>query len=81
MLVIRRRVGETLVIGEEIELEILEISGSQVKVGIRAPREIAVLRKEIRLTMEQNQAAAVRALPAALELLRGTLARRDSCPP
>jgi carbon storage regulator len=69
MLVIRRRAGETLLIGDEVELEILEISASQVKLGIRAPREIAVLRKEIRVTVEQNQAAAVQAPAAALEQL------------
>ena len=58
MLVIRRRPGESLLIGENVEVEILESSTSQVKVGIRAPREIAVVRKEIHLTMEENRAAA-----------------------
>ena len=58
MLVIRRRPGETVVIGEDVEIEVLEISGNQVKVGIRAPREILVLRKEVQLTRTQNRAAA-----------------------
>ncbi|MEO5924529.1 MAG: carbon storage regulator [Bryobacteraceae bacterium] len=58
MLVIRRRVGETLVIGADIEVEVLESGGSQVKLGIRAPRAIGVVRKEIRTVGEQNQAAA-----------------------
>jgi carbon storage regulator len=57
MLVIRRRSGESLLIGDQVEIEILEIEGSQVKLGIRAPREIAVLRKEIQLTIEQNRTA------------------------
>ena len=48
MLVIRRRPGEALVIGEDVEIEILESSASQVKLGIRAPKSVAVLRKEIR---------------------------------
>jgi carbon storage regulator len=80
MLVIRRRAGETLLIGDDVELEILEIGASQVKLGIRAPREITVLRKEIRLTMAQNQAAAVQAKPAALALLRCELAGRGPGP-
>jgi carbon storage regulator len=58
MLVIRRRVGETLVIGSDIEVEVLESGGSQVKLGIRAPREIGVVRKEIRTVGAQNLAAA-----------------------
>lgn len=57
MLVIRRRRGETLVIGGEIEIEILDAGASSVKLGIRAPREIPVVRKEIQLTCDQNRAA------------------------
>jgi carbon storage regulator len=67
MLVIRRRVGETLLIGKEIEVEILESGSSQVKLGIRAPRSIGVVRKEIRMVGEQNQAAAQAIPPQRLE--------------
>jgi len=67
VLVIRRRPGEILLIGEDIEIEVLEASASQVKLGIRAPKSVAVLRKEIRVVGEQNQAAS-RSIPApALE--------------
>ena len=58
MLVIRRRIGESVVIHGDIEVEILELNGSQVKLGIRAPKSIPVMRKEILLVGEQNQAAA-----------------------
>jgi carbon storage regulator len=58
MLVISRRPGESLFIGDDIEVELLEISPSQVKLGIRAPRQVAVLRKEILLTADQNRVAA-----------------------
>ena len=57
MLVIGRRPGETLVIGDDIEIEVLDASGSQVKLGIRAPKWVPVVRKEIRVVSEQNQAA------------------------
>lgn len=57
MLVIRRRAGESLLVGDNVEVEILEISGGQVKLGIRAPREVSILRKEVYLTREQNRAA------------------------
>ena len=58
MLVIRRRAGESLLISDNIEIEILELGPGHVKLGIRAPREIVVLRKEVELTREQNLAAA-----------------------
>jgi carbon storage regulator len=77
MLVIRRRAGEIVAIGTNVELEILEIGHSQVKLGIRAPREVLVLRKEILLTRDQNRAAS-QALPAGeLERLRDQLKRED----
>lgn len=57
MLVIRRRPGETVVIGEDIEVEVLASSSSQVKLGIRAPRDINVVRQEIQLVEQQNRAS------------------------
>jgi carbon storage regulator len=67
VLVIRRRLGEALLIGGEVEIEILEATASQVKLGIRGPRSITVLRKEIYLTREQNRAAARETSPAAMD--------------
>ena len=58
MLVIGRRPGESLILGADIEVEVLEASPSQVKLGIRAPRSVSVVRKEILLVGEQNRAAA-----------------------
>ena len=73
MLVIRRRPGECVLIGDEVEVEILEATSSQVKLGIRAPRSITVLRKEIQLTLEQNREAAREILPGAVERLCASL--------
>lgn len=55
MLVIRRRRGESVVVGEDIEIEILEVTPTQVKLGIRAPKEVTVLRSEIRTTRDVNR--------------------------
>ena len=55
MLIIRRRRGESIVIGEDIEIEILETTSTQVKLGIRAPKDITVLRSEIRVTRDVNR--------------------------
>ena len=47
MLNLTRRVGESLMIGDEIVVKVLEINGNQVRLGIEAPRSIAVFRDEI----------------------------------
>ena len=47
MLMLKRRVGETLLIGDNIEITIMGIQGDQVAIRTRAPREVTVLREEI----------------------------------
>jgi len=66
MLIIRRRIGESLFIGDDVEVELLDICGGQVKLGINAPREVVILRREVRLTAEANRLAA---REASVELL------------
>ena len=67
MLVIRRRVGESFWIGEQVEIEILQIGASQVKVGIRAPKDITVLRAEVKLIQEANLESARQPSAEALQ--------------
>ncbi|MCG3201212.1 MAG: Translational regulator CsrA [Gammaproteobacteria bacterium] len=47
MLILTRRIGETLVIGDDIEVTILGIKGRQVRVGINAPRDVNIAREEL----------------------------------
>lgn len=68
MLILRRRPGESLVIDGDIEIEILE-TGPQVKLGIRAPRHVTVLRKEVAETAERNRAASEAAPRVDIERL------------
>jgi carbon storage regulator len=76
MLVLRRRAGESLLIGDDVEIEVLAITAQGAKIGIRAPRETVVLRKELKITQEQNEEAAqglTRAgLKQAVEKLRSS---------
>ena len=58
MLVLRRRPGECVLIGDEIEIEVLAVTHQGAKIGIRAPKSTVVLRKELRITQEQNAQAA-----------------------
>lgn len=59
MLILTRRVGETMVIGNEVDITVLAVKGNQVRLGVKAPREISVHREEIfqRINGEQSQAA------------------------
>ncbi|HEV2448609.1 MAG TPA: carbon storage regulator [Candidatus Sulfopaludibacter sp.] len=58
MLVIRRHPGEAIHIGEDVEILVIDCGQGRVKLGIRAPKEISVIRGEVKLTREQNLAAA-----------------------
>lgn len=59
MLALSRKQGESIIVGNDIELTILEIKGEQVKVGISAPKSIPVYRKEIYMQIrEENKEAA-----------------------
>jgi len=63
MLVLTRKVNQSIVIGDEIEVVVLEVRGEQVRIGVRAPRTIAVHRKEIyeQIRQENLNAASVSA--------------------
>ena len=69
MLIIRRRVGESILIGDDIEVQITEITGNRIKMGISAPSHVLILRKEIRLAEQENLAAARGVSPEAVHLL------------
>lgn len=66
MLILTRRVGETLMIGDSVSVTVLGVKGNQVRIGITAPKDVAVHREEIYQRIhgeegEQRDAAAPRA--------------------
>lgn len=73
MLITRRRVGEAILIGDGIEIQIIEIGPQTVKLGIQAPREIPVCRKEAKVTRDENLTAAASFSPEKLSTLAARL--------
>jgi len=57
MLVLTRRVNETLVVGDDVTVTILSVSGNQVRIGIKAPRHVSIHREEIYEKIKRQQSA------------------------
>lgn len=75
MLILQRRAGESLVIGEDITVSVLSVDGGRVRLAITAPEDVAILRSELLTARQTNQdAAAEEGAPTELlDLLGGVL--------
>ncbi len=71
MLALTRKKGESLIVNNNIEITVLEIRGDQVKIGIAAPREVPIYRKEVYLQIQEENKAAFNA--EDLEALKNLL--------
>ena len=74
MLVLSRRPGQSILIGKDIEIVVLGSDGVQVRVGIRAPREVTVLRRELlKQVEEENRRASTGTVGVSMESLGAAL--------
>lgn len=77
MLILTRKVGEAIVIAEQITVKLLEIKGGQIKLGIEAPSHIAVHREEVLARiLDENRKAAASEAPSDLDSLTHLLEQR-----
>ncbi len=71
MLALTRKKGESIILNNDIEISVLELRGDQVKIGINAPKEVPVYRKEVYLQIQKENEAASSA--DSLAAIRGIL--------
>lgn len=76
MLVLSRKLNESIMIGDDIEVIIVGVEGDTVKLGIQAPREVSVYRKEVYLTIQQANEEAAKS-HVDTDLLKEILLRKD----
>ncbi|XXM72053.1 carbon storage regulator CsrA [Lysinibacillus sphaericus] len=69
MLVLTRKTGESIQIGEDIEISVVAVKGDQVKLGINAPKNVEIHRKEIYLTIQEENAEASKGIDNLLNIL------------
>ena len=55
MLILTRRIGETLIIGDDVNITVLGVKGNQVRLGINSPKDVSVHREEIYLRIQQEK--------------------------
>ena len=78
MLALTRKKGEALVINNNIEITVLEIRGDQIKIGISAPKDVPIYRKEVYLQIQQENEAAISA--DGLDALNNLLDKKRMIP-
>ncbi|PPK94535.1 carbon storage regulator [Kineococcus xinjiangensis] len=77
MLVLTRRAGESLVIGDAVVVRVLEVRGDVVRVGIEAPRDVQVHRQEVYDAVRDANVAAAAASEDAITALQGAVRKRQ----
>ncbi|MEI0531132.1 MULTISPECIES: carbon storage regulator CsrA [Brachyspira] len=69
MLVLSRKINQSIVIGDNIEIMLVDIRGDQIKLGINAPRDVKIFRKEVYEEIESQNLEASKANPEQLNIL------------
>ena len=73
MLVLSRKPGEAIRIGDDIEISIVEVRGDTVRIGINAPRSVPVFRQELLAEVAKTNVESIRVAPEAMDVLKTIL--------
>ena len=77
MLVLSRKPGEAIRIGDDIEISVIEVRGDKVRIGINAPRNVPVFRMELLAEVAKTNIESVKVAPQAMDVLKTLLRRED----
>ena len=77
MLRITRRAGERILLGDDVVIEVTEVKGGTVRIGIDAPRSLRIYREELWLEVKRENEAAAHAATMAMPDVKSRLERRD----
>ena len=77
MLILTRRVGESIVVGDDVTITVFEVRGDAVRIGIDAPRSVQVHRQEVYLELQKANQQASTTTDDALDALRGAITKAD----
>ncbi len=78
MLVLTRKPDQSIMVGEDIEITILEVRGEQVRIGIRAPKSVMIHRKEVYEQIEEENRSAIISNPDRLPNLNDLVIKKDA---
>ena len=78
MLILARKPNESIIIGDQIEISIIDIKGDQVKIGITAPKSIKVYREEVYRAIQRENIEAAKAKPEVLPNLDNLIPKKEN---
>ena len=77
MLALSRKQNESIVIGNVIEIKILDVRNDQVKIGIRAPKDVGIYRKEIYLQIQEENKKAIESATPSLSAIEQLFGKKE----
>jgi carbon storage regulator len=80
MLVLTRKLNESIMIGDSVEVTVIEVKGEQVKLGIKAPREVKVHRKEVYVAIQSENIDAAKLAVDKVDRIGGIFGKRKQSP-
>ena len=81
MLILARKIGESIMIGDQVEISVVDIKGDQAKLGIKAPSHVKVYRREVYAAIQEENRAAAAAAPDSIPRLESLIGKTGGTPP